>query len=128
MDLPDHSAVFQTAARLLVGGGVMAWTVVHPCFGSPRSDPLPDALGVLRQLRVSEYSATWWRSPRPHTVRGEVGSFRRPVGDYLNSLIGAGFRIDRVAEPVVPLDAKLDGDQERHRWLPPILGMVGTRT
>ena len=128
MDLPDHTAVFNTASRLLVKGGLMVWTVVHPCFGSPRSEALADDLGVLRERRVREYAATWWRSLRPNTVRGELGAFHRPLSDYLNAFIGAGFHIDRVAEPLVPPDAPLEADQESHRWLPPILGVRGTKT
>jgi SAM-dependent methyltransferase len=101
MDLPEPGAVFAAAARTLVSGGKMIWTIIHPCFGSPRAEPHPDQDGVLRELLVREYAPTWWQSPRPGTIRGEVGAFHRPLSDCLNSFIGAGFRIDRVAEPLV---------------------------
>jgi ubiquinone/menaquinone biosynthesis C-methylase UbiE len=128
IDLPDPAAVFAVAARVLVVGGRMIWTVIHPCFGSPHAEPHADRSGALRERVVREYAQTWWQSARLGTVRGEVGAFHRPLSDYLNSFLGAGFRIDQVAEPVVPGDAELAPDQESHRWLPPILGVVGTRS
>lgn len=128
MDLPDPAAVFAVAARALVSGGRMIWTVIHPCFGSPRAEPHADRSGALRERVVREYAPTWWQSARMGTVRGEVGAFHRPLSDYFNSFIRAGFRIDQVAEPVVPAGAALAPDQESHRWLPPILGAVGTRS
>ncbi|MGC2191133.1 MAG: methyltransferase domain-containing protein [Candidatus Dormiibacterota bacterium] len=126
MDLPEPGAVFAAAARALVSGGKMIWTIIHPCFGSPHAEPYPDQDGVLRERLVREYAPTWWQSPRPGTIRGEVGAFHRPLSDYLNSFIHAGFRIDLVAEPLVSPNARLAPDQESHRWLPPIVGVVGT--
>ncbi|MGC1909817.1 MAG: methyltransferase domain-containing protein [Candidatus Dormiibacterota bacterium] len=128
MDVPDSDAVFAVAARVLVVGGRMIWTVIHPCFGSPHAEPHADRSGALRERVVREYAPTWWQSARTGTVRGEVGAFHRPLSDYLNPFVHAGFRIDQVAEPVVPGEAELTPDQESHRWLPPILGVVGARS
>ncbi len=127
MDLPDPAAVFRTANRLLTTGGRLIWTVVHPCFGSPHSEPHPDRQGVLRERIVRQYAATWWRSPRPGTVRGEVGAFHRSFSEYLNAFIGAGFAVDELAEPLVSANAALLPGQESHRYLPPILAVVGTK-
>lgn len=127
MDLPDQAAVFQAAARVLVVGGAMVWTILHPCFQSPFSEARPDDQGIISERLVREYRAARWRSPRPGTVRGEVGAYHRSVAEYLNSFVAAGFHIERVAEPLVPASARLAPDQESHRALPPIFGVVGSK-
>jgi SAM-dependent methyltransferase len=127
MDLPDQAAVFQAAARVLVVGGEMVWTILHPCFQSPFSEARADDLGFISERLVREYRAAQWRSSRPGTVRGQVGAHHRPVADYLNSFVGAGFHIERVAEPLVPASARLAPDRESHRALPPIFGVVGSK-
>jgi SAM-dependent methyltransferase len=127
MDVPDFQAVFRAAARVLVPMGTMVWTITHPCFQSPHSEPIDDGTGVLGHRRIKEYSPTWWRSDRPGTVRGELGAYHRPLSDYMNAFIASGFDLISVAEPVAPSGEDLQPDQVSHRTLPPILGVEGRR-
>lgn len=127
MDVPNFQAVFRASARVLVPQGTMVWTITHPCFQSPHSEPIDDGTGALRHRRIKEYSATWWRSDRPGTVRGDLGAYHRPLSDYLNAFIASGFNLVHVAEPVAPSGEDMQPDQVSHHTLPPILGVEGRR-
>ncbi len=127
MDVPDFQAVFGAAARVLVPMGTMLWTITHPCFQSPHSEPIDDGTGMLRHRRINEDSTTWWRSERPGTVRGELGAYHRPLSDYMNAFMASGFDLVHVAEPVAPSGEDLQPDQVSHRTLPRILGVEGRR-
>lgn len=127
MDVMEFEAVFAAASRLLSDGGMAVWTIMHPCFESPHSEPLDDGTGRLSHRRVSQYSPQWWRSGREGTLRAALGAFHRPLSGYVNAFVRAGFEILEMGEPVVPKHVPLEPDQESHYVLPPLLGVVGVR-
>jgi hypothetical protein len=72
---------------------------VHPCFPGNEiglSSWPPDG---------SYFHEGWWTSPHhnPDGVRIRVGSSHRTVSTYLNTLIAAGFALERVTEPPAPV-------------------------
>lgn len=127
MDVDDFQRVFASAAVLVGAGGAAVWTVMHPCFQSPYSEPLEDEQGRLSHRRVSHYASQWWRSSRPGTLRAALGAYHRTLSDYVNSFVGAGFDIRLMAEPVVAKHVPLEPDQECHRYIPPILGVFDVK-
>ncbi len=126
-DVQDFRGVFASAWRTLVPHGWMIWTITHPCFQSPYSVPLDDGSGVLRHRRISDYAPRWWKSVRPGTVRGTVGSHHRPISDYINAFLDAGFRLCYIEEPVIAPEVPLEADQVCHYTLPPLLGVMGRK-
>ncbi|WP_284645115.1 class I SAM-dependent methyltransferase [Paenibacillus silviterrae] len=94
MDLPDHEAVFRQSHRILKHGGIMIWLVMHPCFQSPFSHPLDDGA-----RKVYQYAPQFWKSHGTGTLRSTLGAYHRPVAEYLNGFMGAGFALKRVLEP-----------------------------
>lgn len=127
MDLPDQAAVFGTAAWVLAHRARMSWTLLHPCFGSPHSEPHPDPKGCFGSGSSGNTNPPGGSPLGRHGPRGG-GCLSPALVEYLNSFIRARFQIDQVAEPVVSLGASLAADQESHRRLPPILGVVGTKS
>lgn len=123
MDLDDYGAVFDQAYDALQPGGQAIWTVMHPCFQSPYSAASPDGRG----RHIVTYAPQHWVSDRPGTIRGTLGAWHRPLADYLNRFVQAGFRIDKVAEPLVPEDWPLPPGAEGHRVIPALLGVLGSR-
>jgi hypothetical protein len=99
--------VFRAVRRVLADSGVFVFSLLHPCFeGSPfrlpdepkfivDEDRSPTAYAVRRYATEG-----FWQSGG-EGVRGRVGSFQRMLSTYINDLIDAGFRIERVREPVV---------------------------
>lgn len=127
MDTDEFEAVFRTAHAILAPGGRMVWTVTHPCFESPYSEPLDDGQGRLSHRRVSRYAPQWWQSRRPNTLRAALGAWHRPLSVYVNAFLQAGFRLVRMEEPVVAREVALEPDQLSHYELPPLLGVSGVK-
>ncbi|WP_409340664.1 class I SAM-dependent methyltransferase [Paenibacillus sp. MBLB4367] len=95
MDVPDFMAVFNQAHRVLVPGGMMIWTIMHPCFQSPFSYPLEEG-----GRKVSHYAPQYWKSEGEGTIRSILGAYHRPVSEYINGFQASGFDILRVDEPM----------------------------
>jgi ubiquinone/menaquinone biosynthesis C-methylase UbiE len=108
MDIADHVAAFRSVRRVLRGGGLFVFSVLHPALeGAPFQ--LPDAPRFLYDdtdtpiaYIVARYATEgFWRSGGTG-VRGRVGSHHRTVSTYINDLLRTGFVIEQAREPVVP--------------------------
>lgn len=89
MDISDYRAAMSNCVRALRPGGLFVFSLLHPCFEEPSS-----AWPSQHYVAVREYL-------RPHRFEQNQGlaGFHRPIGDYLNVVIGAGCRIEAVVEP-----------------------------
>lgn len=113
MDVPDHTAVFASAWRVLKAGGIMIWVVMHPCFQSPFSYPLEDG-----SRRVFQYAPQYWKSHGTGTIRSTLGAYHRPLSAYLNDFQAAGFSFIRMDEP---------GADAATQSVPPYFCVVGRK-
>ncbi|MCU0256289.1 MAG: methyltransferase domain-containing protein [Vicinamibacterales bacterium] len=111
MDVPGPERVLAEAHRVLRPGGFLQFSIEHPCFAQPHRRNLrgPDGrtyafeLGRYFERQDGRLTAWTFGAAPPEAREGlppfVIPAFTRPIGDWLNMLIDAGFRIERVAEP-----------------------------
>jgi ubiquinone/menaquinone biosynthesis C-methylase UbiE len=92
-DIDDLRGAVANVARLLVPGGLLVFSIVHPCFpgwgdDAPSSWPPGE----------SYFTEKWWLAANSG-IRGKVGSTHRMLSTYLNVLREHGLAVDRVLEP-----------------------------
>jgi ubiquinone/menaquinone biosynthesis C-methylase UbiE len=111
MDVPETDRVLAEAWRVLKPGGFLQFSITHPCFFPPHRRLLRDARGQAYATEVGDYFRNldgdvdeWlFGAAPPHVKQGlrkfQTPRFTRTLSQWLNLLIDAGFRPERVAEP-----------------------------
>ena len=106
MDGPRFELAMTEAFRVLAPGGMLAFSLTHPCFITKGSYWIPNEHGVKVRWVVGDYFNRdhWverWRftdAPRD-APEFSVPRFDRTLSEYLNAVIDAGFVIRRIEEP-----------------------------
>jgi ubiquinone/menaquinone biosynthesis C-methylase UbiE len=111
MDMPGLERVLSEMRRVLRPGGFLQASIEHPCFATPHRRNLRGPDGRTYALEVGDYFrrldgtvTEWTFSAAPPEVKTTVRRFRiprftRPLGEWINMFIDAGFAIERVEEP-----------------------------
>ena len=100
MDIPELIPTLRAVGRVLRPGGWFVFSTLHPCYHTPASGEEVDAAsGRARRLVSAYWEEGHWRDERRVGPPGKVGAYHRTLATYLNGLVDAGLRLDRVAEP-----------------------------
>lgn len=117
-NVPDLDAALGAARRVLVDAGRLAFSIPHPCFEAPHAYWAAAADGSSRRV-VGEYASEgFWRSANPEGVR-RAGNQHRMLGTYVAALVGQGFAVEAMSEPLP--DARVAAGQPQRAGLPPFL-------
>lgn len=112
MDMPDQAKALSEAHRILIEGGFLQFSILHPCFVPPKRRTLRDASGEVYGVEVADYFRrtngdveTWSFGAAPSEERErhapfEVPRFHRTLGDWVGMIHAAGFHIEGLQEPV----------------------------
>jgi len=97
----DWKALFMEFSRILKGGGRVVFSVGHPC-----SEYTLDGTDDYFATELRDY--VWKGFEKPIVVP----NYRRPLSAMVNSIVEAGFTIDRILEPVpTPEFQKVNPDE-----------------
>lgn len=99
MPIPDLAATFATVRRILRPGGWFVFAITHPCFQTPRARWARMEDGAITRQVGDYFNERFWYAENSSGVRGQVGEYHRTLSTYLNTLIAAGLRLDRLEEP-----------------------------
>jgi SAM-dependent methyltransferase len=111
MDVPETGRVITEAYRVLRPGGFLQFSITHPCFDTPHRRNLRDADGRTYAIEVGDYFRNlegdvteWLFSAAPAEAKAGLREFRVPrftrtLSQWVNLVIDAGFRLERLAEP-----------------------------
>lgn len=107
MDIPDHVQVFAAVRRVLRPGGVFVFSMMHPCFEAPFDergqflmDPHQPELRAAYTIRRYITEGRWYAGKEG--MRSRVGAHHRTLSTILCGLLGTGFSLTHLSEPVTP--------------------------
>lgn len=103
MDMAELDRAFSEIYRVLRPDGFLQFSITHPCFNECIGHWLDDRSGfvVQRYFATIEGEVQQWQHYFSNNLPAfQTPRFLRPLSDWLNGLIHAGFTIEKLMEPV----------------------------
>ncbi len=108
MNVEDYAGTVAEAHRVLVPDGALCMSITHPCFSAPVSDWTGGDAGRPAHFAVDRYfERIVWEDRITPAFRTPTLRRHRPLEDYLNGAIRAGFVLREFDEPQTT-DAELE--------------------
>jgi SAM-dependent methyltransferase len=134
MDMPDLDRVLREAFRVVKAGGFLQFSITHPCSDTPIRGWVRDDAGRKVAFQCGGYFNPvegrvdeWLFAAAPPEARQGLAKFRTPkffrtLAAWLNALVGAGFALERFAEPYADDETirrfpRLEGTHMAPGWL-----------
>ncbi|WP_421106941.1 class I SAM-dependent methyltransferase [Streptomyces sp. NEAU-S77] len=117
-NVSDLDAALAAVHRVLTPGGVLIFTVPHPCFEAPHSTWTEIEDGTTRRVVGDYLSEAFWRSSNPNGAR-RAGNQHRKLSTYITALMRNGFEIAAIDEPTP--DRRVAAAQPQRAALPPFM-------
>ena len=111
MDVPEQDRAIREVARVLRPGGFFQFSILHPCFMTPRFKWVLDEAGQRVAMECGDYFSQeqgtieeWIFGAAPDELKERFEKFRIPrffhaLSTWLNMLCAAGLSIEETAEP-----------------------------
>lgn len=108
MDMPDHRAALASMYRALVEGGILVFSISHPCFTAPECGWVRDGEGNKLHWKVDHYFEEG-AYEQPAVLDATEGTllYHRTLSTYLRTLLRMGFELLDAVEPK-PAEEMLD--------------------
>lgn len=102
MDVEDYVGAVREVHRVLISAGELFMSITHPCFSAPVSEWVRDENGRPRFFAVDRYFERMaWDTLIARAFRAPVIRRHRPLEDYIDALLRAGFLLREFREPGV---------------------------
>ena len=97
-DLENYEKVFEEVYRLLIDGGSFVFSILHPCFVTPKSGWEKTKDGEKLHWNVDNY---FYEGVYEQPLGGEEKMilFHRTITSYINASLQAGFTLESLVEP-----------------------------
>ena len=101
MNVEDYPGAIREAHRVLAPGGAISMSITHPCFSAPVSDWVGGKGRRARHFAVDRYfERIAWNDRIASTFRTPTLRRHRPLEDYMNGALDAGFTLREFQEPM----------------------------
>src|SRR5690606_19282398 len=97
-DLANYEKAFQEMYRVLKDGGYFIFSILHPCFVTPKSGWEKDANGQKLHWVIDQYFFEGAYEQR-YGDDEKVLFYHRTLTSYINTIIKTGFHIESLIEP-----------------------------
>ena len=97
MDIEDPLAALRHIGRAVRAGGLLVFSLLHPCFYRPRLDAGGTGVDLGHYFDRARIEGRYIEGK--DGTRAEYRQFHRTLGDYLNTLADGGFCLTRFVEP-----------------------------
>lgn len=97
-DLENYAEAFKELHRVLAPGGSFVFSILHPCFVTPKSGWEETAEGEKLHWNVDNY---FYEGVYEQTIGNEekILLFHRTLASYLNAALTIGFSLEELIEP-----------------------------
>lgn len=99
-DLANYEAAFGEMYRLLKKDGYFIFSILHPCFVTPKSGWVKNTNGDKVYWKVDNYFYEGvYEQPFPVGAENKVLFYHRTLSSYFQAIQKAGFNIEDIVEP-----------------------------
>jgi 2-polyprenyl-3-methyl-5-hydroxy-6-metoxy-1,4-benzoquinol methylase len=105
MNVEDYAGSIGEAHRVLAPGGALCMSITHPCFSAPVSDWVGGKGRKGRHYAVDRYfERIAWEDRITAAFKRPTLRRHRPLEDYVNGALRAGFVLREMQEPTPTRD------------------------
>lgn len=101
MDIKNYRQAISEVSRTLRAKGVFVFSILHPCFFTPRSEWLKDGDGNITGWKVDGYHLNEaWKCTVKSRMTAQTYQFHHTLEDYVSALRECGFVTTDIREPI----------------------------